>query len=92
MKKMLLLSIAVLFLFMANAQRNLTVTVKNSEDKSPLPHATVSIKSLNRFIAADSLGIAVFEDLAAGNYSVSASSIGFKEGKKNIQLSATMIP
>lgn len=89
MKKMLLLCMAMQFILMARAQHHLTVVVKNTEDQSPLPHATVAIKSLNQTRIADSTGVAIFEALAPGNYTVTVTSVGFREARKSILLKAT---
>ena len=58
MKKILFLSIVVLCTFTTYAQHTITLSIKNSEDKTPLAGATATIISLNRTTVADSLGIA----------------------------------
>lgn len=79
MKKILLLSIAMLCVFFANAQHTLTLSIQNSEDKTPLAGATAIIGSINKTSIADSLGVAVFTNLAAGRYHIKIAYAGMEE-------------
>ncbi|MCD2422167.1 TonB-dependent receptor [Niabella pedocola] len=86
MKKLLFLSIVMLCAYVSYAQSNLTLSVKNKEDKTPLPGATVFIESPSKSVIADSSGRVVIENLPNGNYAVTISFVGFKEEKLTVTL------
>lgn len=79
MKKGLLLSIAMLCIFIAKAQHTITLSIQNNEDKAPLPGATAIIDSINKTVIADSLGMAVFTNIATGKYQVRIEYVGLEE-------------
>lgn len=80
MKKVLALSTLLLMACLSTyAQHTLTIVVKSAEEKEPLAGATLTLPALQRTTAADSSGVAVFENLPAGTYTVAASFVGFEE-------------
>jgi iron complex outermembrane receptor protein len=85
MRKVLALCTVLLLACLGTfAQHTLTISVKNSEEKEPLAGATVTIPALQRSIAADSSGRAVFENIAAGTYTVRASFVGYEENELTV--------
>lgn len=62
----------------AQAQHNLTISVKNNEEKDPLAGATVTIPTLKRTVATDSAGLVSFTNLEQGSYSVTVSHVGYE--------------
>lgn len=76
MKYLLLLS-AVFFAAVTHAQHSLALSIKNAADNTALAGATATIASLKKTTVADSLGTAVFTNLAAGQYQVSVSYAGY---------------
>lgn len=85
MKKILLLSIILLFTCSIYAQYSIKLSVKN-EDEAPLAGASITIPSLNKTTVADSSGLAVFTNMAAGDYNILVSYIGFEEKEIKVQL------
>lgn len=80
MKRILFLCIVLLCVFPAvYAQHTIKLSVKKSEDKSPVAGATVLINSLGLSVVSDSTGIATFNNLPAGSYAVQVSHIGLTE-------------
>ena len=69
---------AMLYSNLAVAQHSLQVKVIYPETNMPVLSATVSIGTLKKNAATDSLGVAVFKNLAAGSYKVKVSHIGFE--------------
>ena len=86
MKKILFLSIVMLCAFTTYAQHTVTISIKKNEDKSPLAGATVTIVSLKKTYLADSLGIATFTNIAAGNYSIKISYVGLAEQEVTVEV------
>ncbi len=86
MKKTLLLCIVVLCAFTTYAQHNVTLSIKNNEDKTPLAGATATIVSLNKTTVADSVGIATFANIAAGTYQIKISYVGLEEQEVTVQV------
>lgn len=86
MKKILFLCIVVLCAFTTYAQHTITLSIKNSEDKSPLAGATATIVSLNKTTVADSLGMATFANIAAGSYQIKISFVGLAEQEVTVQV------
>lgn len=86
MKKVLLLSIAVLCVFISYAQYNIKLSIKKSEDKTPLTGATVIINSLNKTTITDSSGIATFTNITAGTYNIKVSYVGLSEREVTVQV------
>jgi outer membrane receptor for ferrienterochelin and colicins len=83
-------AIFTVFLFFSfitlQGQHSLKVFVRDSTNRSPLPGATVAIPSLQRSVAADSTGLAVFTNLAAGLYNIAVSFVGFEDKQITIIL------
>jgi len=79
MKKTLLLCIAVLCVFITHAQYTIKLSIQHGEHKTPLAGATAVIGSINKTTIADSLGIAVFTNMAAGIYHIKISYVGMQE-------------
>ncbi|HYE54172.1 MAG TPA: TonB-dependent receptor plug domain-containing protein, partial [Chitinophagaceae bacterium] len=86
MKKILFLSIVVLCAFTTYAQHTIRLSIKSSEERSPLAGATATIAILNKTTVADSLGIAKFEDIAEGTYKIRVSFVGLEEQEITIQV------
>jgi outer membrane receptor for ferrienterochelin and colicins len=86
MKRILLLCIVVLCAFTSYAQHNVTISIKKSEDKTPLAGATATIVSLNKTSVADSVGMATFTNLAAGAYQVKISYVGLEAQEVTVQV------
>lgn len=84
MKKILLIPIVALCAFNTYAQHTLKVSIKNSEEKTPLAGATASINSIHQTALADSLGIATFTGLAAGRYLIHVSYVGMEEQEVSV--------
>lgn len=89
MKKILLLCLVVLCASTTYAQHTLTLSIKNSEDKTPLAGATATIVSLNKTTVADSLGMASFANIAAGSYQIKVSFVGLAEQEVTVQVPQT---
>lgn len=89
MKKILFLSIVVLCSFTTYAQHTITLSIKSSEEKTPLAGATAIISSLNKTAVADSLGIATFANIPAGTYQIKISYVGLEEQEVNVQVPQT---
>lgn len=80
MKKVLALCTVLLMACLSTfAQHTLTIAVRGGEENEPLAGATVALPALQRSAAADSSGLAVFENLPAGPYTVRASFVGYEE-------------
>lgn len=86
MKKVLLLSIAVLCASISYAQYNIKLSIKKSEDKTPLAGATAIINSINKTTITDSSGIATFANLTAGTYNIKVSYVGLSEREVTVQV------
>ena len=84
MKKILLIVMALFCIAITHAQHTLSLSVKSSEDKTPLTGATVNITALNRTMVTDSTGIVVFTDVAAGTYEVTISHVGLEEKQLSV--------
>jgi iron complex outermembrane receptor protein len=79
MKKALFLSTLTLFAFAVHAQHAIRLFVKENSGKAPLAGATARIGTLNKTAIADSLGLVLFTNLAAGTYSIKVSYAGLEE-------------
>ncbi|MBD0287068.1 MAG: TonB-dependent receptor plug domain-containing protein, partial [Flavisolibacter sp.] len=79
MKKILFISIVVLCAFTTYAQHTIRLSVRKAEDQQPLPGATATLISLNKTTVADSSGLAVFENLPVGSYTLKVSFAGLQE-------------
>ena len=86
MKKILLLSIAVLYAFTTYAQYTITLSVKSSEEKIPLAGATATIIALNKTTVADSAGVATFTNIAAGTYQIKVSYVDLEEQQVTVEV------
>ncbi len=86
MKKILFLSIVLLCAFTTDAQHTIKLSIKKSEDKTPLAGATAIISSINKTAIADSLGIATLADIAPGSYAVKVSYVGLEEQEITVQV------
>jgi iron complex outermembrane receptor protein len=78
-KILITLCVILLFAFNMNAQHVLKLSVKNTEEKTALEGATVTILSLNKTMIADSAGMANFTDIAPGQYTIKISYAGMQE-------------
>jgi iron complex outermembrane receptor protein/outer membrane receptor for ferrienterochelin and colicins len=68
------------------AQNNLSVRVVHPLSKDPVVSASVFISSINKTLATDSAGSALFENMPAGQYKVSVSHVGFQEQEVSVTL------
>lgn len=64
----------------AQAQYTFKATIRGSEDKTPLPGATITWKEQNRSVFADSTGGAVITNITAGKQTFIITFIGFEAG------------
>lgn len=83
---MLLFGIVMLFVCTTNAQHTIILSIKDSEKKTPLAGATATITALNKSIVADSFGTAKFINIAAGQYQINISYIGFEDMVITVQV------
>jgi len=72
--------------FTTYAQYSIKLSIKNSEDKTPLAGATASISLIHKTTIADTLGIATFANIAGGTYSIKISYVGLEEKEITIQV------
>ena len=85
MKTLLVTLIGILFAVKSYSQHSLKIIVRDDE-KKPLAGATLTIKPVNRTSITDSLGVATFNDLAPGEYSLSVSFVGFEEVSESLNI------
>jgi outer membrane receptor for ferrienterochelin and colicins len=79
MKNGLVMCILLAFGVNSYAQHSIRVKVSSSDRNEPLVGATVSIDSLGRSLAADSVGIVVFDNLQSGLYKFTASYVNYQQ-------------
>jgi outer membrane receptor for ferrienterochelin and colicins len=79
MKYILLTGMLLLAFTGVSAQHSIKISIKDKEEKNPLPGTSVTIQSINKTVVADSLGIALFSNLAAGVYKINISYVGMEE-------------
>jgi len=79
MKKILLLSIVVMYAFTTYAQYTIKLSIQRSNDSTPLAGATAIISPIHKTTVADSLGVATFANIAAGTYTIKVSYVGLEE-------------
>ena len=73
------LCIAVLLCVLgAYGQEKLEIKVIDADTKQPIPNANVTIYQVNRTVATDTNGIALFSALPAGRYEYGISHAGFE--------------
>jgi outer membrane receptor for ferrienterochelin and colicins len=88
MKKLFLFVVALFIADILSAQYSFKAIIKSEEANEPLPGTTVFIKGGNKFTVADSTGLVIIKDIAAGRYSFVFTHIGFK--KKEIEYSTSV--
>jgi len=86
MKKVLFLSIAVLYTIGSYAQHTFRLSIKSNEEKTPLAGATAFIASINKSAIADSSGIATFANIATGTYLIKVSYVGMEEQEISVSV------
>lgn len=86
MKATITLCFLFFFATVLQAQHTVTISVKHAEEKTPLAGASVAIPSIGKTAAADSAGLVVFTNIAAGSYSATVSYVGFEEQEVNLQV------
>src|SRR3954469_1189033 len=79
MKKIILISIILLFTIITNAQNTFQAFIKDSKERQPLQGATITLKTLNKSAAADSSGFVILKNIAAGKQKIVVSHVGFKD-------------
>ena len=90
MKKIFLICIVLLCTIITNAQNTFKAFIKDGKEKQPLQGATVTIKTLNKSTAADSLGFVILENIAAGKQEIVISHVGFQD--KELKLIFPILP
>jgi iron complex outermembrane receptor protein len=78
MKFIVIYCIAMLHTFTIYAQHDVKTITQDAEG-NPLQGATVSIKTLNKSMVADSNGFVAIKNIPAGKFEVTFSHVGFKE-------------
>ena len=91
MKHFVPICILLLVCSAAFAQHTLRLSVRSSEDNTPLNGATVVIPSLKLSAVADTAGLVVFADIPAGRYVVNCSFVGYQEKAITIEIPRTGI-
>lgn len=86
MKHLLSLCLALFAFTGVYAQHTIKLSIKNSEEKTPLAGATATIVLLNRTTVADSSGIATFANIALGTYQIKVSFVGLEEQEVTVQV------
>ena len=89
-KKSLLIALSSLLAFIANSQHQLNGTVKDAADDSPIPYATVALlhpdsSAVTGVMTVDD-GKFVIEKVAAGDYIVRISFIGYETVYRNVKV------
>ncbi|MEP6556760.1 MAG: carboxypeptidase-like regulatory domain-containing protein, partial [Ferruginibacter sp.] len=79
MKKIMLICIVLLCTIITNAQNTFKAFIKDVKEKQPLQGATVTIKTLNKSTAADSLGFVILKNITAGKQEIVISHVGFQD-------------
>ena len=89
MKKLLFTAIAVMLLpLFVQAQFRLSGTISQSGTDKVLPGASVKIQNQSRSTQSNASGSYQFNNLPAGNYTLTVSYLGFTSAQKTITLNA----
>lgn len=75
----MLICIVLLCTIITNAQNTFKAFIKDVKEKQPLQGATVTIKTLNKSTAADSLGFVILKNITAGKQEIVISHVGFQD-------------
>lgn len=67
---------------------NINGTVTDYEDNSPIEGASVLLMPGSKTITTFSDGTFVFEDIAAGKYTISAQKSGYQSDRKTVEISS----
>ena len=87
MKKIFFAGIVMLLcVFSSHAQHTIRLAIRNEDNQQPLAGATATIVSLRKTTIADSTGMALFQNIPAGNYTISISFTGLKEKEIRLQV------
>jgi iron complex outermembrane receptor protein len=84
MKKILFLFVPIVYSLSVFGQHTLKGKIKNAQDQTTLPNATIVIEGLLNSVASDLDGNYRFKNLKPGTYSLKVSYIGFKTLTKEI--------
>ncbi|MCB0280723.1 MAG: TonB-dependent receptor plug domain-containing protein, partial [Calditrichaeota bacterium] len=76
--------VSVLISLAAQEKNLVIVKIVDEETKLSLPGAAVSIEGMNRYAVTDVNGSAVFVDIAAGNYTLKVTYLGFQDKDEEI--------
>ncbi len=82
MKKLIISGLTILVVNSLYAQNNFSILIKSEKDKQTLAGTIVLVKEMNKMAIADSSGLAVINNIPAGEYTLVFSHVGFKELKK----------
>ena len=61
------------------AQHTIQLSIAHKQEKTPLAGATAIIGAIDKTAIADSAGVATFQDIAAGTYTITISYAGLEE-------------
>ncbi|HLO82230.1 MAG TPA: TonB-dependent receptor, partial [Chitinophagaceae bacterium] len=80
-------TLLLFFSFLSSqGQHSISFLIRDSTNNAPLSGATVSIPSLRMSTAADSSGLARFNNIAEGSYIIIVSFVGFWEKQITVKL------
>ena len=82
MKKIIIISIALLNANILYAQYSFKAIIKNGKEKESLAGVTVLLKEINKTTNADTSGLVVIYNIPAGKNTLVFSHVGFKEFEK----------
>jgi outer membrane receptor for ferrienterochelin and colicins len=88
MKKITFLAAVLFATTTVLAQYSFKAIIKSKEGNEPLPGTTIFINGVNKSATADSTGLVILTDIAAGSYSFVFTHIGFK--RKEIEFSTSL--
>src|SRR5258706_5935614 len=78
--------ISFLFPFSLFAQNELSGTIKNGKDSSPLTGASVYISDLQLGAVSDAEGNYVFRNMPGGSYLIEVSHVGFASQIREVEV------
>ncbi len=88
MYKYFFVALLSLHTILTHSQSTLQVKIQDAKSNIVLAGATVTVVKLNRSIAADTAGIALFNNLTAGIFTVTVSHTGYAAQQQQITVAA----